>query len=289
MKHAPAILRFPPLHGLLPIDSRVKVVDVGANPVGGDPPYADLLRRGHVDLVGFEPNRDALAVLNARKGPHERYLPLALGDGARHTLHFCASSGMTSLLRPNPLVLEMFHGFAQWGQVVGTEDIDTVRLDDVAETDGADLLKLDVQGAELMILQNARQRLSRALVVQVEAEFLQMYEGQPLFSELELFLREQGFVFHRFFPLVSRVIKPMVVNNTAFSGLSQIVWCDAIFVKDFIRPDGLSAEDILKLAVILHDCYGSVDLVLNLLLRHDALTGRGLGQIYGNTPLSPQR
>lgn len=289
MKQKPAMPKFPPLHALLKIDARAKAVDIGANPVGGDPPYAELLKSGRLDLVGFEPNRQALAQLDAARGPHETYLPLAVGDGGRHVLHYCASSGMTSLLKPNMQVLEMFHGFDQWARVIGTEEIDTVRLDDVPETQGADLLKLDVQGAELMILQHAEKRLADALVVQVEAEFLQMYEGQPLFSEIELFLRERGFLFHRFFPLVSRVIKPMVVNDSAFSGLSQIVWSDAIFVRDFIRPDGLDPGQILKLALLLHDCYRSFDLVLRLLLRHDDLTGRGLGRVYGHTPLTPLR
>jgi FkbM family methyltransferase len=259
---------------------RVRVVDVGANPIDGTPPYRDLLQAGDADVVGFEPNREALAKLNAAKGPHETYLPYAVGDGGRHTLHYCAAPGMTSLFKPNLSVLGLFHGFADWARVVATEEIDTVRLDDIAETEDVDLLKLDIQGAELMVLRHAQARLEHALVVQTEVEFLAMYEGQPLFAELDLFLRARGFSFHRFFPVVSRVIQPLIVDNNIYAGLSQAVWADAIFVRDFTRLDVLSGGQLLRMAAIMQDCYSSYDLVNHLLLEHDRRTGGSLAACY---------
>jgi FkbM family methyltransferase len=259
---------------------RVKVVDIGANPIDSEPPYAVLLRGGDTDVVGFEPNREALAKLHTLKGATETYLPHAIGDGARHTLNFCAAPGMTSLLKPNPAVLGLFHGFPQWSQVIGTEEVDTVRLDDVAETAGLDLLKMDIQGAELMVLQNAEKRLEDALVIQTEVEFLEMYVDQPLFADLEVFLRPKGFVFHRFFPTVSRAIAPMVVNNDIYAGLSQTVWADALFVRDFTRLDRLADRQLLAMARILHDCYGSYDLVLHLLNEYDRRTGKSVAPTY---------
>ena len=52
-----------PLHTLLNVACRIKVVDIGANPIDGSPPYAPLLEAGHTDVVGFEPNPAALAEL----------------------------------------------------------------------------------------------------------------------------------------------------------------------------------------------------------------------------------
>ena len=40
-----------------------------------------------------------------------------------------------------------------------------------------------------------------------------MYLGQPLFAEVDQFLRGEGFVLHRFFPITSRVIAPLVLDN----------------------------------------------------------------------------
>jgi FkbM family methyltransferase len=266
--------------GLTGKEMRIKVIDIGANPIDGSPPYSAMLLAGEADIVGFEPNADALSALEKAKGPNETYLPLAIGDGARHMLHVCQAPGMTSLLRPNPAVLRLFHGFPGWGEVKASVTVETVRLDDVPAAAGADLIKLDVQGAELLVLQHAEATLAQALVIQSEVEFLKMYHDQPLFSDIESFLRQRGFMFHRFYPQTSRVIQPMLVNNDIYAGLSQLLWADAIFVRDITRLEYLSDRGLLSMAKIMHDCYRSDDLVLHLLREYDRRTGEQLGPTY---------
>ncbi|MEO5362100.1 MAG: FkbM family methyltransferase [Magnetococcus sp. DMHC-8] len=258
------------LTGIIGTDVRIKVTDVGANPIDDLPPYKSLLAAGLAEVVGFEPSPAALATLNQHKGPHEHYLPHAVGDGQRHTLRYCQAPGMTSLLAPNPDVLNLFHGFPDWGKVVAEEEVATVRLDDVAETVGTDLLKMDIQGASLMALEHARARLADVLVVHTEVEFLPMYKDQPLFAEVDRLLRQHGFMVHRFYPdTVSRTVQPLLVNNSPYTGFSQLFWADAIFIRDITRLDLLSDRQLLAMALILHDCYQSLDVVLHLLLEHD--------------------
>ncbi|MCC6467643.1 MAG: FkbM family methyltransferase [Alphaproteobacteria bacterium] len=270
----------PSIFAILDLPVAIKVVDIGANPIDGEPPYAPLLKAGRAEVVGFEPNLQAHAVLQQKKGPRETYLPLAIGDGKRHTLHHCHAPGMTSLLEPNPDVLALFHGFPDWGRVVRTEEVDTVRLDDVPETTGLDLLKIDIQGAELMAFENAPRRLAGALVIQTEVEFLAMYRGQPLYGDVERFLRARGFMLHRFEPLVSRVVKPLVLGGDIFAGFTQLFWADAIFVRDLTRLGGLDDGQLLRAATILHECYKAVDLALHILLEHDRRAGTALGPRY---------
>jgi len=270
----------PSIFAILDLPVTIRIVDIGANPIDGQPPYAPLLNSGRAELVGFEPNLQAHAVLQQKKGPRETYLPLAVGDGARHTLHHCKAPGMTSLLEPNPAVLALFHGFADWGRVERTEPVDTVRLDDVKETEGLDLLKIDIQGAELMAFENATKRLADTLVIHTEVEFLEMYRGQPLFGDIERFLRCHGFMFHRFEPLVSRVVKPLLLRGDIRAGYQQLLWADAIFVRDLARLAALQDAQLLRLAAILNDCYSASDLVLHLLLEHDRRAGTALGPRY---------
>lgn len=260
---------FSTLQKLLDRNVRVKIVDVGANPIDGDPPYKALLATGAADLVGFEPDPEALKKLEEKKGPNETYLPYAVADGKKHTLHVCQASGMTSLLKPNAAVLELFHGFSDWGRVRREVVVDTVCLDDVVEIRRMDYLKIDIQGGELMVFQNARKRLADCVVIQTEVEFLPMYIGQPLFSDVDQFLRQHGFVLHRFHPLVSRTIKPMLMNNDTYAGLSQVFWADAIFVRDFMKLEALKDEQLLVMALVMHDVYKSFDLVLRLFLEYD--------------------
>src|ERR1700709_2106168 len=105
------------LHQILSPARRTAIVDVGANPIDGDPPYKAMLAAGLCEVVGFEPQAEALARLKEMAGPHERYLPHALGDGTAQTLHVCSLGGMTSLLVPDAAQLALFNLFPIWGEV----------------------------------------------------------------------------------------------------------------------------------------------------------------------------
>lgn len=276
-----------PLNSLLQTEIKIKVVDIGANLIDGRPAYYPLLQQGHAHVVGFEPEPDACAELDLKKGPNETYLPYAAGDGKAHTLHFCAAPGMTSLFKPNFKILDLLHGFSDWAQVIKTEEVMTRRLDDVPEVFGFDLLKIDIQGAELMVMQNAVTSLQSALCIQTEVEFMPLYIDQPLFSDVDQFLRQHGFVLHRFDQLISRTLKPLIVNNSIFAGLSQLFWTDAIYIRDFTRLELLTSDQLLRLALILNDCYGSLDLVHLLLSEYDKRTKSGYGKIYQEKGLKP--
>ncbi|WP_052012808.1 FkbM family methyltransferase [Asticcacaulis sp. AC460] len=258
----------------------IRIVDIGASPIDGDPPYAPLLAMGRAQVTGFEPDAAALAALNLKRGPAETYLPHAVGDGGRHILHICKAPGMTSLLEPNMPLLELFHGFGAWGRVIATEAVDTVRLDDVPEVRGVEYLKIDIQGGELMALQNAMQCLQTALLIHTEVEFLPMYVDQPLYADVDRFLRTQGFMIHRFAPLTSRAIKPLMIGNDPRAGFSQVLWADAVFVRDITRLDLMTADQLLRLAEILHDVYRSYDVSLHLLKAYDRRCGTACGDIY---------
>ena len=56
-----------------------------------------------------------------------------------------------------------------------------------------DMLKLDLQGAELLALRGATEAMKTAQVIQVEASFMPFYQGQPLFAEVVAFLAERKF------------------------------------------------------------------------------------------------
>src|SRR5262245_18835713 len=142
------------------------VVDIGANPIDGDPPYKPMLAAGLCTVVGFEPQPDALTKIERMKGPAETYLPYAVGDGRPHTLHVCRERGMTSLLPPDRSHLALFNEFSIHGLVENEIRIATSRLDDIKEITQMDFLKIDVQGGELDVFKSGRRRLSRAVAVQ---------------------------------------------------------------------------------------------------------------------------
>ena len=253
-----------PLVELLRAERLTSVVDVGANPIDGDPPYKEMLRQRGCRVIGFDPHPIALERLNSSKGDLETYLPYAIGDGAVHTLNICKGAGFASLLVPDDLVLSHFPRFSDLGHVIERIELTTRRLDDIAEIDEIDFLKIDIQGSELSVFQNGRDRLSEAVAVQTEVSFIPLYRNQPVFGAVDTELRALGLVPHMFAATNKKMIAPMV-PPAAHVAFNQLVEADAVYVRDFTKPDSMTIEQLKHLALIAHACYGSFDLAANCL------------------------
>jgi FkbM family methyltransferase len=262
-----------PLFTLLRPERLTAVVDVGANPTDGDPPYKSMLQKRLCCIVGFEPQSEALASLNARKSERETYLPYVVGDGSEGNLRVCRAPGMTSLLRPDQRMLNHFRGFTELGHVEREVSVSTRRLDDIAEVKALDLLKIDVQGSELTVLKHGCQKLGGAVAVQTEVSFLPLYEGQPIFGEIDLELRAQGFVPHALPVIKKWMIAPLMTDNP-YAAFNQLLEADIVYIRDFSQPDKMSSEQLKHLALIAHHCYGSWDLAANC-IHHLAARGAG--------------
>jgi FkbM family methyltransferase len=258
---------------LLGLQALTRVVDIGASPIDGDiPPYQSLLDAGLCHVTGFEPQAEQLAVLNQRKGPNETYLPYVVGDGAAHSLQLCRSVGFTSLLEPDPASLALFEYFQPLGQVLSREPVQTVRLDDIAEIDGIDFLKIDIQGGELSVFQNGHRQLAQTVFIQTEVSFVTLYKDQPAWGDIDLALRAQGFMPHSFANIKRWPIAPAVLDGDLTKPLNQLLEADVVYVRDIRDMQSLSDAQLQHMALIAHVCYGSRDLSLRCLM---ALQARG--------------
>ncbi|MET0865306.1 MAG: FkbM family methyltransferase [Nakamurella sp.] len=252
---------------------QVDVVDIGANPIDGDPPYRLLLDAGLCRVTGFEPQPAALATLLTQAGTAERYLPYAVGDGGEHTLHLCATSGFASLLEPDDQQLELLIDFPRLAQVTGREQLNTRRLDDIDEIDRIDLLKIDIQGGELSVLQAGRHKLAGAVAIQTEVGFHRLYRGQPTFADVDLELRAQGFVPHQFVTTRTWPMAPVVWADPLQSAARQLVEADVLYVRDPVRADLLDVGQLARLAIVADVVYGSFGLALRCVIE---LIARGV-------------
>lgn len=142
-----------------------EIVDIGANPIDGEPPYRKMLASGLCNVTGFEPQVSALIELNNYKNKNERYLPYAISDGKNHTLTICRASGMTSLLTPDHSKLRLFEVLAPLGEVINHILIPTIRLDDISEIIEIDFLKIDIQGSELSVFRSGKDKLKSAVAI----------------------------------------------------------------------------------------------------------------------------
>jgi FkbM family methyltransferase len=248
------------IHTILPRISPIEILDVGAMATGAKEPYAKLIAAASCRITGFEPQQAECDKLNAAARSGYRYFPHALGDGARRNFYICKFAASSSLYEPNTPLLSLFTALAELNAVERVEEIQTRRLDDIAEITDADYIKLDVQGAELDVLAAGKRILSQAVLVHTEVEFVEMYKGQPLFGEIDSFLRKEGFAFHTFMGFAGRTFIPVTISNNPYAPLNQALWTEAVYVKNFLTLEKLPTEKLLKLAVILHAQYGSFDL-----------------------------
>jgi hypothetical protein len=136
----------------------------------------------------------------------------------------CENPLTSSLYEPTRELLYRFQRLHL--PVVGSEMVQTQRLGDIDGINGCDYLKLDIQGADLDAI---------------------------LGGDIDVALRQRGFMLHKFQGFFSRQMKPIILNNDPFSPFSQLVFAEAVvYVKNFIEFDALATDKLLNLASILH-------------------------------------
>lgn len=248
--------------------------------------YADLVKATPCEVIGFEPVQAEFEKLSREKKEHERFLPYFVGDGSKGTFRECNFPMTSSLFEPNTRLLAKFQNLEELVRVVKREPVETRRLDDIPEVKGTDLLKLDIQGAELLALRGGEKMLDDVLVVQTEVEFVELYENQALFADVDSFLRGRAFQFHKM-SWTGRTFRPLIFNNNRNAAMSQWLWGEAIYVRDFMTFDKLAPEALLKLACILHENYRSFDLAGVALEAYDRQTGSQLQKTYLTRLVAP--
>ena len=257
-----------------PTSSLFTLVDVGAR--GGVDPrwraFADVLR-----VVAIDADEHANPLPPADWGI-ARYdcIRAAVGPSAGSlNLYITRSPGCSSTLRPNNSLLDQFPESERF-DVVELATVRSLPLDQVVSDgriDHVDFIKLDTQGSELSILKGATGALASAVGVEVEVEFVPMYEGPPLFGDVDAFMREKGFVLFD----LNRGYWRHQARPAA--GRGRLIFADALY---FRPPEHFAAESTgagprLVKAVLAAAAYGYADYARTLL-------AWGTGhQMLGNT------
>jgi FkbM family methyltransferase len=169
------------------------VLDVGAN--RGQ--WATEIRAGGYRgrIVSFEPGREAFQQLEraAADDPEWETRQVAIGDHAGNaTLHLTGNSVSSSLLA----LSERQVATDPRSAVVGEETVDVVRLDgmnDLVHPNDRILLKADVEGGELAVLEGAGTLLAQVRLLELELSAVPLREGQPLLGEIVHWCDREGF------------------------------------------------------------------------------------------------
>lgn len=181
------------------------VVDVGAN-IGQ---FADLALAvlPHATVHSFEPIPSCYAVLAQQYGslPQVRTYNVALARTAGTAdFHVSAHSPSSSLLESTVLQGELFPHTAERAVItVATAPLDSFQSQ---LTPGRRMLvKLDVEGAELAVIEGAQSVMGDALAVVAEAAFVSVRRGQSTFEDIDRSLAQLGL---RFSGVLSQKLRP---------------------------------------------------------------------------------
>jgi FkbM family methyltransferase len=230
-------------------------------------------------FFGFEPDAEEHERLSASATKGFTYFRAAVGGrDERRILYITRNPACSSLLRPNLALYGRFKDCAPDLQVVAEKPIDVVSLDSFllgAGLSGVDFLDLDTQGCELEILQGAQSFLLNSVVaVKCEVEFSPLYEGQPLFGDVDRFLQRFGFML---FDLTrSRYRRANFPAHALTRG--QLLWGDAVYFRDHAWFASRGEKMPLFKLALLAAHMGFHDYALEAI---DLLLGGGAGQLSG--------
>ena len=256
--------------GRLAAGLRLPCLDVGAR----RGVIEDLLPLAFaVDAWGVEPDAEECARLNqlAAGGGHPwrslRYVPIALGRAGRRPLWLYRNRDCSSLLEADVPRARVF-GRGGYFELDGTTEVETVPLDVAARAHGfadAVFMKLDVQGAELEILESGPELVGRTLLgIRTEVEFVPIYLEQPLWADVDGHLRRAGFAPMAFLE-TRRWRRPGAPGNDGHGRLhapGQLVHADLLYLREPEVLDGgteAGARALVTLA-LLALTYGHADL-----------------------------
>lgn len=170
------------------------VIDGGANRGSFTDAFLRLHRPERVILVEAIP--DLAESLRAKYAgdPRISIIAMALSDKSGEAqFEINQSEASSSLLPIDPRNSEWF---ARDMRVARTVSVPTTTLPELMKREGlqtVDLLKLDLQGAERLVLSGGAEMLDRIQVIYTEVFFEQLYAGAWLFWEVNEFLSHRGF------------------------------------------------------------------------------------------------
>lgn len=211
---------------------RPVVFDVGANVGQTLERFSRVLPGAHVH--SFEPfpaSYEKLAAVAAARPPARAHR-LALGaEPGEATFHVNPQFHTRNSLLTRPTSGRRY--YSEGAELPDSVTVTVDTLDAFCAREGIErieVLKLDVQGAELQVLQGGRGLLVRRAVdiVFSEVMFVPHYEGGPLFHDIHAAMRAQGYsLYHLYDPI------------TAVNG--QLRYANALFVSDDFRTRVLEA------------------------------------------------
>jgi FkbM family methyltransferase len=212
---------------LLLQNREVKIIfDVGANVGQTIIEYQKLF--SNAIIYAFEPFAETFAVLSETYSTIDSLKPykLAITDTTTIKPFFYNKFNPTNSLLP---ICKESGKYVenQLTENIGSTDVKTITLDDFCQRESISkihILKMDIQGGELMALQGAINLLSQKSIdlIYTEVLFAKLYEKQANFYDLCDFLEQYDYILYGLY-------------NFSYGKNGVLAWGDAIFISPSIE------------------------------------------------------
>ena len=169
------------------------VFDIGAN----EGQFIDIILRliPQVQVYSFEPLKELFLKLSKKFNGNKNVKLFNLAIGNKNSLvNFYSNefSPSSSFLEISDLHIDAFPHTKN----VNTIEVEMKTLDEMmsqCESKEKVLLKIDVQGYELLVLEGAERFICDVDIIIVESSYYELYKDQPLFEKIYQFLNIRGF------------------------------------------------------------------------------------------------
>jgi len=213
-----------------------------------------------VNYIGFEPDERSYYKLNniPKTCKKEIYFNHGVWDyEGKIKLNLCKKPTVSSYFKPNKKVINNFNDASRF-EIVNHHDI-YVKTLDLLNIPNPDFVKIDIQGGELNVLKGAEETLKNCIGIELETEFIDLYEKQPLFGDILNYLSKKDFEFIDF-TSINRW------GRQEFNGFGQAIFADALFLKSpekIIQEKNINVE-ILKKYFCICLIYNKYDLAIKI-------------------------
>ena len=196
-----------PIDNLNPLD--IVIFHVGG--VGGYGPVKKVIEMfpERTVVVCFEANPSEKDYLIQKRyqdrGVRTLFVPKCVGETlGKQRFYVNKHRASSSIFPPAPEaaeehILGLDEGINTWAENCELDhvaEVDTVTLDELTAEQTLpkpDILSMDTQGSEMPIMRGGENTLQDVLSVICEVDFIELYQGQDVFSTQHKFLSERGF------------------------------------------------------------------------------------------------
>lgn len=231
-------------------DQLIVLVDIGA--AGGvEPRWKPIASK--ISFIGFEPDERSFHSILQEENifAARKIIQSAIWNvDGEIEINLCKKPKVSSCFKPNYDFIARFPKADRF-DIAKKVKVSTNRLDSLDLGNG-DFLKLDIQGGELAALQGGPVMLKGAFGLEVEVEFLKIYQDQPLFGEICEHLAQYGFEFIDFTTLTRWGRKKRIDP-----GKGQCTFGNALFlkspemIKSMLDQEKINTSDVRRYLAIL--------------------------------------